>query len=443
MDSSVVEQRAGSPVMKPVPGVSGGGFWRDVAWLASGNALAQALAIMCMPVLTRIYDPGAFALQTLFLQALGFASIIQTIRLEYFVQLPKEDIEAEIIVGLVLSIGLYCTVVMALICGFFGEQIAAAMGVPSMREWLIWIPLTGWVCGVAIALEHYRQRQGKFRLTGRAEVVNKTAYLGTALSGSLFPGAGGLMLSTGFGTLAKASVLMLTGSRDDWVSGRRALRFPAWSAAKPVLLKYGRLIRTMVVSHLLQNVGGLIPILCISWQFGTDKLGQFALVTSTIALPASLIGASIGKVYYQRAAANWARGESIKALWTATFRRLVMLGIPLFVGIAIVSPWAYPLVFGADWELAGTIAIFIAVPSAASFLSSPLDRGAIIAGASRYILVWNTGRTVGACVVALLSISIDLSFLAFVALYCLQMTIVYLTDLAYNKHLASRGPRNG
>jgi O-antigen/teichoic acid export membrane protein len=415
-------------------------FWQDVAWLASGNVIAQGIAVACMPFLTRLYDPTAFALQSLFLQALGFASIVQTMRLEYFVQLPKEDGEAETLVGLVVALGCACCAVMILIIALFGERISAAIELPEIAEWLIWIPITGLVCGIAIALEHYRQRQGKFRLTGRAEIVSKTAYLGTALSGSLFSGAGGLMLATGFGTLAKTLVLVLTGNRDDWVSARRALRFPAWSAARSVLLKYSRLSRTTVVSHLLQNTGGLIPILCVTWQFGAAKLGQFALVNSTIALPASLIGASIGKVYYQRASASWARGESIKELWVSTFSRLLIMGVPLFAGIAALSPWAYPFVFGADWKLAGTIAVFMAVPSALSFLSSPLDRGAIIAGASRYILVWNTGRVVGACAVALLSLSMDLSFLAFVGLHCVQMTIVYLTDLAYNRYLAFRGP---
>lgn len=415
-------------------------FWRDVGWQASGNLVAQAIAVACMPFLTRLYAPADFALQSLFIQILGFTCIVQTMRLEYFVQLPKDDSEAEAVVGLVVAIGLGMAFGMVAISAIWGNEIAGALGEPGIARWLVWAPVTGLVCGVALALEHFRQRQGNFRLSGQAEIVNKAAYLGTALTGSLQAGAGGLILATGFGAIGKALMLALSVAPADRVKSLRALRFPAWRVASSVFFRYASLSRTTVVSHLLQNLAGVIPILCISWRYGADNLGQFALVNSTIALPVALFGASIGKVYYQRAAAAWVNEESIKELWSSTFRKLALLGLPLFTCIALVSPWAYPLVFGSNWELAGIIATSMAVPSAASFLSSPMDRGSIIAGASRYILTWNTGRVIGATVVALVSLGLNLEFRAFVGLHCAQMTVIYLVDLAYNRHLAHRGP---
>ena len=63
----------------------------------------------------------------------------------------------------------------------------------------------------------------------------------------------------------------------------------------------------LVGSHLMATVTGAAPLLYISHAYGSNPLGQFALVMSTIFLPASLLGAASCQVYYQRAAADWSR----------------------------------------------------------------------------------------------------------------------------------------
>ena len=52
----------------------------------------------------------------------------------------------------------------------------------------------------------------------------------------------------------------------------------------------------------------------------------------TIFLPASLLGAAVGQVHYQRAAADWAAGRTIHGLWKSTPDKLCRYGLPTYPG---------------------------------------------------------------------------------------------------------------
>lgn len=80
-------------------------YWRDVAWQFSGSSLAQLVGIAGLPVLTRLYTPEDFAVQSLFLQVVTYATAVVTWRYEYFVQLPKSEDDVRALNRLVLILG--------------------------------------------------------------------------------------------------------------------------------------------------------------------------------------------------------------------------------------------------------------------------------------------------------------------------------------------------
>src|SRR5688500_11481689 len=80
-------------------------YWRDVAWQLSGTSLAQLVGIAGLPVLTRLYTPEDFAVQSLFLQVVTYATALVTWRYEYFVQLPKSHDDVRALNRLVLFLG--------------------------------------------------------------------------------------------------------------------------------------------------------------------------------------------------------------------------------------------------------------------------------------------------------------------------------------------------
>lgn len=193
----------------------------------------------------------------------------------------------------------------------------------------------------------------------------------------------------------------------------------------------------MVASHLSGTVTGLAPILYIVQFHGDESLGQFNLVTMTIFLPASLIGTAIGQVYYQRAAKLWAEGLPFDALWRQTALHLLLIGAPVYLLIALLSPWAYPLLFGAQWTAAGELAPWMAIPAFCAFLSTPLERSCLVTGRWKYQMAWHGLRALTTLGLVAVSAHLGLEFVRFLQLLVVQMSAMYMIDLAM-EHRFSR-----
>lgn len=418
-------------------------YWRDIAWLASGNAMAQAVGVVAMPVLTRLYSPADFAMQNLFLQVMGFAVVLLTWRYEYFVQLPKEDIDAVRLLGLVLGLGMVGCAIATPLIWVFQDILANWMGVPTLKTWLVFVPVTAALISFSIAIQHFTQRRGQYRHSSLSELANKGSYVGAALAGYwIFPAPAGLIMSTAAGAIGKIIWLSRQWKHGLGAGRQRPNFFKRLGGEKiesmrRIASRYLRLSGSMVVSHLLLSCTAIIPSLFIARVYGNESLGQFALVSSTIYLPSGLIGSAIGQVYYQRAAERWSVGKGFFDLWRATAKKLIFVGIPIYTIVALISPWIYPFLFGDLWADAGRYASLMAIGAFFSFATSPLDRGCLVVGAWWYVLGWHVSRALTTGLVAWLAWIYGWDIFLFLIALVLQMSLMYIIDYWANWCFAS------
>ena len=409
-------------------------YWRDVAWLASGNTTAQAIGVFAMPVLTRLYAPADFAQQNLFIQVLGFAVVLLSGRYEYFVQLPKQESGAIELVRLVLSMSIVGCAITTPLVWTFRTTLSNWIGVPTLTTWLALVPLTAALVSYSVALQNFAQRRGQYRQSSLSEVVNKGAYAGTALAGHwAFAGPAGLLLASGTGALAKICWL----SRLPAPAAGPPMQLPEqlgyrgtgwWRSLRNAARSYAHFSGSVVLSHLLMSCTTIIPSIFIARAYGAESLGQFSLASTTVYLPTSLIGTAIGQVYYQRAAQMRAAGRDFGGLWRATSKRLLTLGIPVFALLALVSRWIYPLIFGTDWTEAGRYASLMSLSAFFAFISTPLDRGCLVVGAWAYIPLWHAARVLSTGAVAWIAWRNGWSVNAFVVALVAQMSSMFLID---------------
>src|SRR4051794_6277790 len=111
-------------------------YWKDVAWQLSGTSLAQLVGIAGLPVLTRMYGPEDFAVQSLFLQVVTFGTAIVTWRYEYFVQLPKLDEDVRALNRLVLVLGCIAVLAFTPLLWIFRDALAIPLGNSEVANWL-------------------------------------------------------------------------------------------------------------------------------------------------------------------------------------------------------------------------------------------------------------------------------------------------------------------
>ncbi len=410
-------------------------YWRDVSWMALGTAVAQAISLASMPLLTRLYAPDAFAALSVFTQATALMAVVISWRFEYAVPLPRRAVDASAVVVLVVSLcGLGAVAWSGIATQLPSHFMDRAAVVPQALWWLV--PITAALLSISVALQHATQRRRDYRRAGLAEIGSKLAYFATAMLGLyLLPPPYGLLLAVVVGSVAK--IVQLLGPRTAKAPRICIKRLRTWlRLVKDNARRYRGLSGSMVGSHLMLTFTGLIPILYLAMTYGTDALGQWSLVQSTTYLPSALVGAAIGQVYYQRAAQARAEKRDFFDLWQATARRLAFAGVPCFVGLAAVSPWLYPFVFGAQWELAGKLASIQCLSAFLAFLTTPLDRTCIVVGVWRYIPTWHFSRLVTTVAVVALAQLFDWSLYGFIGALTAQSSALYLVDFLVQRHFA-------
>ena len=184
--------------------------WRDVAWQSSGASLAQLVGIAGMPVLTRLYTPKDFAVQSLFLQVVTYATALVTWRYEYFIQLPKSVDDVHALNRLVLVLGCIFVLVSTPVLWIFRNAFAIPLGNPDVAPWLFLAPATALFFSWAVAAQNNAQRLADFRTSGLSELVGKLAYVSTGIVGALiYPGAVGLVITTAVAAIGKSGFVML------------------------------------------------------------------------------------------------------------------------------------------------------------------------------------------------------------------------------------------
>jgi O-antigen/teichoic acid export membrane protein len=397
-------------------------FWRDTAWLASGAALAQLIALAVKPVFSRLYTPADFATLNLFTVMADFLSIPATWRYEHFVQIPRRRSDSWRLVQAALLLGGLAVLALTPLACWFGPRLAAWLGHPPLASWLVLAPLAGLLFSLSVALAAWHQKRRQFQRSGQSEVARQLAY--AALGGLgwlLLAGPGGLILAS----------LGAYGGKIFWLAKRRRDIYPSGSITKirAVAKRYRALSNGLISSHVCLAATTAIPSFYIARAYNAEELGQFALAWQAIALPAALMVNAVGSTYYQRAAELWAQGSSFKDLWRSTIEKLLLMGLPVYGAAFCLSPWLFPLVFGPAWVKAGQYAALLSISSFFSLATAPLSMACLVVGAWRYISLWHLARTITTALVVLAAWRASWAMRDFLVALVIQQSLLYLVDL--------------
>lgn len=367
---SVASSTTDHPIKRqPVqPGTS---FAFDVLKLASGTTIAQLLGILASPILTRFYAPDAFGILAVFTSITSIIGVIACLRYELAIMLPESDEEAANLLGVSLMFAVLISLLIVPIVWWGGDILAGWLNAPNLTPYLWLAPLAVLFSGVFMALNYWNSRTKRFgRLSiarVAASVSTTTAQLGAGFAG--FANGGVLIGASVGGNILATSVLAGQIWRDDRKMFLGSIR---WREMIQGIKRYRKFPLYDIWSALLNTISWQLPAFLLSAFFSSTVVGYYALGFRILQLPMSLIGQSIGQVFFQRASKANLQGD-LAPLVEAIFRRLVMIGIfPMFM-LAIIGRDLYAVVFGANWAEAGVYTQILAVWAFFWFISSPLS----------------------------------------------------------------------
>jgi O-antigen/teichoic acid export membrane protein len=336
-----------------------GGFLRAAAGLGAASALAQAIALLSAPALTRLFDPAEIGALALFSSVAGLLGIVAGGRW-HLAFAPASQADRAALLSLTLAIGGAFAVLLTLAAWPLGPALARAVGT-SRAFWLWLAPAGAALMAANQALRWLVVAEGRTARAGHALVLRPAvAALCQIGAGLLGADEAGLILGAAAGWLA-ADLLLLHGRRLDRSVERVLEAAHAWRRY-PIQALPAALATQAVIA---------LPEFYIAARHGAAEVGLYAMVVRLLAAPVMVLAEAVSALWWRRAA-SLPPGPAM----VQRFDRLVLgLGLAALAGVLLVvgfGPRLFRLVLGPPWARAGELARLLAPYHGLRLVSAPV-----------------------------------------------------------------------
>lgn len=348
-------------------------FVGDVIALVGGTTIAQAVAALASPVITRLFGPEAFGVYAIFLSLAGILGVIVCLRYEFAIMLPRSDEEGGHLLWLsLLIVGAFslCTIPIVVI---FPDQIASLFNTPALGRYLWLLPPFVFAAGLFQALNYWNSRTRHFGRLSIAQVTRSLTItgtqLGTGLTGAV--SGGSLIIAALIGQFTSSLILGWQIWRDD---SRLLMNSLNPAAIRKSMWRYRNFPLIDSWSALLSSIASQLPVLLLSMYFSSVIVGYYSLGMMILHLPITLIGSAVTQVFFSNAAAAvHMEGKALARVVESTVIQLAALGLAPFLVLFLIGQEAFTVIFGAQWGEAGLYVQILTPWMFASFFTTPVS----------------------------------------------------------------------
>lgn len=342
-------------------------FSHDVLKLVSAPVFTQAVGIIVIPLITRLYAPEAFGLMALFISIFAPIEAFTTMKYSTSIMLPESDEEGAAMFGVSLVFAALAGGLTALGIMFGQNAILNWLKAPELRPYLWFVPISIFLSGLYMSLRYWNMRNGRFAHLAIGSIFSYISNNGFVLvAGFLgYTTAISLILGTFLSGIVMVTVLSWRVLRQHKNLLKSSIR---WAAMVAGAKRYRKFPMYGVPTEFASRLASQTPIYLMSYYFSQSIIGYYALSVRLLRMPFSLIGNSIGEVYFQRAS----QGKHVNdLLLEKIFDRLVLFGLLPFSLLGLVGADLFELVLGHRWAESGVYAQIFSFQMFIMFVTGP------------------------------------------------------------------------
>lgn len=341
-----------------------------VRWSVMASAARFALQLGAQVMLARLLGPQVFGLFAIGLVLLTLANFVSGFGFGWSLlqrqPLRDEDIRFawtwQVLAG-ALAAGL-----MALLAPW----LAGLFRNPAAEPVIVWLSLACLFQAASAPATYLLQRELNFRAVGLIQVGSYAAgYLGVGLP-LAWQGAGVQALIAAW--LVQSGVALLAS----YALKPHPIKPLLWyESATQVMLTGRAVFFTNLVNWLLNNLDRLLVARLLS----TTQLGLYNVAYNLATVPNTLLLGALQPAFMAAGAQLQDQRARLAAAYRQMLATLLVLAVPVFAGLALLSPDLVALLYGAAWTGSGPVLALL-------FAGMPAF---VIWGISTPVL-WNTGR---------------------------------------------------
>lgn len=333
----------------------------------TGTVIAQVFSVLISPILTRIYTPEEMGDLNIYLRAVGFLSAVATARYELSLPLPKKEEHAYLLYRLSIRISIY--VLLGSCFLFFVYFLFTKFDIKTVN--LAVFTLISSVFLVLINLgTNWAIRKKQFKKISTSRMLN-------SISSNLLRWLFGVMGMGSFGLLIASLVGYVLSSLTffkEWFKIDKVNRSFRSDGKTKVLMNTYREFPAINLPHVMVDLGkDLLLAFFMVFFFSKDVFGWYSHSYAILQMPISIIGISIGQVFFNRAAEIVNNGGSTLGLLKKTIGVLFAISIIPFTVLFFFGTPMFSFVFGKEWAQAGHFSEIMSIWFFMNFLNSVIS----------------------------------------------------------------------
>lgn len=346
-----------------------GSFLAPLLTLVSGTALAHVVTAAALLVLTRLYTPDDFGILGLFSGIAYTLAVAMCLRFEVAIPIVEDDGEAMSLFWLSAVSAVAISSLLALLLLATPDRFIVDAGLGAVAPYLWLLPLSLLAFGLYSAFQNLFVRNKAFGIIAQTRVLQSICAAG---------------LQIGFGVLVASPVWLIVGFAMNSGAASIALglrlckqalpysKLPDFRAMPALFRKYSAYPKYSVWEALANSGSIQIPILIIGALTSPSEVGYLMVAMSVIQAPMALFGTAAAQVFAAQAPAM-AREGQLHAFTKATLKRLIIIGSGPLLILGTLAPFAFPFLFGSEWERSGMLVSWMTPWLLLQFLASPVS----------------------------------------------------------------------
>lgn len=356
-------------------------FIKNVFTLLSGATIAQVISLIAIPVLTRLYTPEDFGFIAIYLSITNIIAAVSTGRYELAIMLPdKKEHALAIFKGIIRWVTLICIVAMLGIVMLKNSTNKLAEFVQPNYFYLL--PLSIFIVAISNTFLQWYTRGKRFKLQAKAKVVKSSSNSVINIGIGYFFQFKSLGLFFGHigGQASQFILFVIKFLKEE----KHHLKSIKQSAVRQQLSENRNFPYFSAPMAFLNAISVDILIYVLNLFYSTSLVGFYSNANKVINYPLSLISQSFTSVFYQKMTET---NKKLKLYLISFFSNFVLATLAM-IPIVLWGEEIFAFVLGKEWEVAGSIAKYLAPLTIAGFAMRSVSNIFSLTRRNGTLLLW-------------------------------------------------------
>lgn len=347
---------------------------RNVAWLGSGQAIRQVVALLTMIVLARFLGPSEFGIFAMALFVNELAQLVVDFGMGAALVQRKEIDQRVLSSCFWINVAVAAAAALLLIAA--GPLIAAYFDQPTVRWLMLATGLNLLLSAIAVLPQALLARRLAFRDVAVGTLIGSLSGACTAMA----------LAAAGFGVWALAFqpvigtlvTMLFLFARARW---RPDLTFD-FAAVAGLLRFSGQLLLSNVLAHVTRNLTSLI----LGPAMGVSTLGLITMAQTIAWLPVAQFSQTVVRATFPVFAQLQDQMDRFREGFYRATGLVALLAFPLMTGIAVLSDDLLPVVFGPKWASASMLVSIACIPALVQSVTTLAGTTLLAVGRADFLL---------------------------------------------------------